>query len=808
MPIFTKKLFAEDYVVSSSVVSMSIAQASGSTIFGDSADDTHLFVGNTISGSAASTGSFGLVLQNGSPVGGDSFSGADGTETLFSGSSSSTGSFGHLNIDGPGFAISDEKTAVITGNSSILCVGSGSMPTYYGNVIGVKHATNSTFKLQTDASGSDVASGFEFGLGSQASINNRTASDLVIFGTQNTETMRHHYDPQGNQVGILSGGDGMENHGGAGIFLGGLNTVTRVKICSSQTGIGANNGLELIMSTGDGVIYNRESANLRLGTGNSADQFTINNGTDAYLLTLDGSKISGSATSTGSFGHLLVDGSELASSPNATDGSQDTISGSAVSTGSFGRVSSTTAKIGDAEVRTLDHGKYLFVGADVGTNVEGVTGDALIGFGYDVLSAKPGTARRNVAMGYDNQNVNTNGQYNTSMGWSALKTQGDGDYNTGLGYAALYSSTSASYSTAVGALSLATATTGNGNTAVGYAAAYTLPSTGTGVVALGKGAGQSNTGNNNTFVGYESFNGHNTSNTSNTIIGYRAMYGAGGYEHTHMSNNVAIGHEPAYRFHKGNNNTFIGGGAVAYYYVTGSENTVIGTGTASSLSTGPYDLGHENFIHGVAAGTALDGGQYNILIGRQSGNVLSTGDSNTFVGRQSGGGVTTGFDNVCIGYQSGLNADTNQDSVYVGKTSRATAGAVNEIVIGHDTNGKGSNTVLIGDDNITDIFLSEDKGAIVYGGTFSGSAFVDDGTQLNVPDYVFEPEYDLKSLEYVETHISQSKHLPGVPSRDDKNGWVSYDMGGRDMLLLEKIEELTLYIIDLEKRIKVLEENK
>jgi len=33
-------------------------------------------------------------------------------------------------------------------------------------------------------------------------------------------------------------------------------------------------------------------------------------------------------------------------------------------------------------------------------------------------------------------------------------------------------------------------------------------------------------------------------------------------------------------------------------------------------------------------------------------------------------------------------------------------------------------------------------------------------------------------------------------------------MGGRDMLLLEKIEELTLYIIDLEKRIKVLEENK
>ena len=92
------------------------------------------------------------------------------------------------------------------------------------------------------------------------------------------------------------------------------------------------------------------------------------------------------------------------------------ITGSSSATGSFGRMSVTTAKIGDAEIKTLDDGKYLFVGADVGTNVTGVTGDALIGFGYDVLSALPGTARRNVAVGYDTQNVNTNGKDNTSMG--------------------------------------------------------------------------------------------------------------------------------------------------------------------------------------------------------------------------------------------------------------------------------------------------------------------------------------------------------------------------------------------------------
>ena len=92
MPIFTKKLFAEDYIVSSSVVSMSIAQASGSTIFGDTADDTHLFIGNTISGSATSTASFGKYENI------VSFAGAGGTEPLFSGSAASTGSFGVLEL--------------------------------------------------------------------------------------------------------------------------------------------------------------------------------------------------------------------------------------------------------------------------------------------------------------------------------------------------------------------------------------------------------------------------------------------------------------------------------------------------------------------------------------------------------------------------------------------------------------------------------------------------------------------------------------------------------------------------------------
>ena len=67
----TGDVIAENYIVSSSVVHLTQSFSSGSTIFGDSADDVHEFIGDTISGSATSTGSFGqsYIVDN-SHVGG------------------------------------------------------------------------------------------------------------------------------------------------------------------------------------------------------------------------------------------------------------------------------------------------------------------------------------------------------------------------------------------------------------------------------------------------------------------------------------------------------------------------------------------------------------------------------------------------------------------------------------------------------------------------------------------------------------------------------------------------------------------
>jgi hypothetical protein len=71
-------------------------------------------------------------------------------------------------------------------------------------------------------------------------------------------------------------------------------------------------------------------------------------------------------------------------------------------------------------------------------------------------------------------------------------------------------------------------------------------------------------------------------------------------------------------------------------------------------------------------------------------------------------------------------------------------------------------------------------------------------------DYVFEPGYQLKPLEEVEQFAKTNKHLPGVPSAEQlmKNGGVDVN----EMLAkqMEKIEELTLYMIQVKKENKEL----
>jgi hypothetical protein len=82
------------------------------------------------------------------------------------------------------------------------------------------------------------------------------------------------------------------------------------------------------------------------------------------------------------------------------------------------------------------------------------------------------------------------------------------------------------------------------------------------------------------------------------------------------------------------------------------------------------------------------------------------------------------------------------------------------------------------------------------------------------PDYVFKKDYKLPELNYVKQYIDQKQHLPEMPSAREieKDGM---NVGEMNKLLLKKVEELTLYLIekdkqveDLQKRVAKLEENK
>jgi len=72
---------------------------------------------------------------------------------------------------------------------------------------------------------------------------------------------------------------------------------------------------------------------------------------------------------------------------------------------------------------------------------------------------------------------------------------------------------------------------------------------------------------------------------------------------------------------------------------------------------------------------------------------------------------------------------------------------------------------------------------------------------VNWPDFVFAKDYQLPSLQQTEKHILANGHLPGIPSAAEvaKDG---IELGEMNKKLLQKIEEMTLYLIEMKKEIK------
>ena len=72
---------------------------------------------------------------------------------------------------------------------------------------------------------------------------------------------------------------------------------------------------------------------------------------------------------------------------------------------------------------------------------------------------------------------------------------------------------------------------------------------------------------------------------------------------------------------------------------------------------------------------------------------------------------------------------------------------------------------------------------------------------INWPDYVFKPTYNLKPLSEVKTYIDLNHHLPEIPSEKEIAD-KGVDLGEINKLLVKKVEELTLYLIEEHKQVK------
>jgi len=144
--------------------------------------------------------------------------------------------------------------------------------------------------------------------------------------------------------------------------------------------------------------------------------------------------------------------------------------------------------------------------------------------------------------------------------------------------------------------------------------------------------------------------------------------------------------------------------------------------------------------------------------------------------------------------------------------SRTSAG----LNFGYNMNGRIQDVLFMGNDGGIGIGKTAPSATLDVNGSFKANSAKINGLlcakEVRValsgspcwPDYVFGKEYKLTPLNELEQFITENQHLPNVPSAAEveANG---VELGEMNALLLQKVEELTLYIIQLEKRLANME---
>ncbi len=94
---------------------------------------------------------------------------------------------------------------------------------------------------------------------------------------------------------------------------------------------------------------------------------------------------------------------------------------------------------------------------------------------------------------------------------------------------------------------------------------------------------------------------------------------------------------------------------------------------------------------------------------------------------------------------------------------------------------------------------------VTVAGNITATTFTATAVGSQIPDYVFEEDYNLMPLDELAAYIAKEKHLPRIPSADEIGAAGRFDMTALQLSLLEKVEELTLYTLAQHETIAALE---
>ncbi|MCS3868682.1 hypothetical protein J3D55_001598 [Chryseobacterium ginsenosidimutans] len=291
---------------------------------------------------------------------------------------------------------------------------------------------------------------------------------------------------------------------------------------------------------------------------------------------------------------------------------------------------------------------------------------------------------------------------------------------------------------------------------------------------------------------------NNATSILNTVFGIGAFT-----QNTTGAGNTAIGSNVMSILSSGDGNTALGSGAMTSAQ-SGSHNVAIGANALESFlsGTGNTVVGS----HAMAYGST---GTNNTAVGLSVLRYLKTGNANISVGGESFRALDNGSNNINLGYSNAKNIISGNNNVFIGTninpysaTPESELNIGNWIIGNNGTIGIGQFTNQLPADGIA--ADGEKYKLFVKDGIKTEKVKVDIAASNGWADYVFEKDYKLMPLNKVEKFINENGHLPEVPTTEEaiKNGIELKEM---NILLLKKIEELTLYTIEQQKRIEALE---